>query len=164
MRTALVIAILLAFVFALSLTSRGCEEDTTTVRAVAPAATTFQPPTSTTTTTMPVTTTSTTARARTAPTIRPAAASRPAQVQVGNVWDRLARCESGGRWNISTGNGYFGGLQMDMQFWRSYGGPTYASRPDLASREQQIVVAERARDGGRGYHPWPACARRLGLI
>lgn len=82
----------------------------------------------------------------------------------GDVWDRLAACESGGNWSINTGNGYFGGLQMDMSFWRSYGGPEHAPRPDLASREAQIVVATRARDGGRGYHPWPTCARRLGLI
>lgn len=115
----------------------------------------------TTTTTVPPTTT-TTARARTAPTVR---VSRPAPaVAGGSVWDRLAACESHGNWSINTGNGYFGGLQMDMQFWRSYGGPVFAGRPDLASREQQIVVAERARDSGRGYHPWPTCARRLGLV
>lgn len=82
----------------------------------------------------------------------------------GSVWDRLAQCESGGNWSIATGNGYYGGLQMDMQFWSSYGGPAFASRPDLASRAQQITVAERARDSGRGYYPWPTCARQLGLI
>lgn len=121
----------------------------------------------TTTTTLPPTTT-TTARARTAPTVR--AVSRPAVVD-GSVWDRLSACEANDNpakgptgWASNTGNGYFGGLQMDMTFWRSYGGPSFAARPDLASREQQIVVAERARDSGRGYHPWPTCARRLGLI
>lgn len=93
-----------------------------------------------------------------------AARSAPRAAPSGaGVWDRLAACESGGRWNINTGNGYYGGLQMDMSFWRSYGGGV-AARPDLASREQQIAAATRARDGGRGYHPWPKCARRLGLI
>ena len=24
-------------------------------------------------------------------------------------WDRIAKCESGGRWNTATGNGYYGG-------------------------------------------------------
>lgn len=116
---------------------------------------------------MPTTTSSTTTTVkpvvRSAPTVR--AVSRPAPVvHDGSVWDRLAACESGGNWSINTGNGYYGGLQQDMQFWRSYGGPAFAARPDLASREQQIVVAERARDSGRGYRPWPTCARRLGLI
>lgn len=78
------------------------------------------------------------------------------------VWDRIAQCESGGNWSIRTGNGYYGGLQMDMQFWRTYGGGV-AARPDLASREQQIAAATRARDSGRGYRPWPACSRKLGL-
>lgn len=76
------------------------------------------------------------------------------------VWDRIAECESGGNWATNTGNGYYGGLQMNMQFWHSYGGDEFASRPDLASREQQIVVAERARDSGRGYRPWPVCGAR----
>ena len=26
-------------------------------------------------------------------------------------WDRIAKCESGGRWNTATGNGYYGGLR-----------------------------------------------------
>lgn len=96
------------------------------------------------------------------PSSPPVVGGSPAS-QGSGVWDALARCESGNRWNANTGNGYFGGLQMDMSFWRSYGGGV-APRPDLASREQQIAAAERARDSGRGYHPWPTCARRLGLV
>jgi hypothetical protein len=86
-----------------------------------------------------------------------------AHITPSTVWYRLAKCESGGNWAINTGNGYYGGLQMDAQFWRSYGDPKYA-RPDLAPAEAQIAAATRARDGGRGYRPWPACARKLGLI
>lgn len=78
----------------------------------------------------------------------------------GSVWDRIAACESGGDWADNTGNGYYGGLQENLAFWRSYGGDEFAARPDLASREQQIIVAERARDSGRGYGPWPVCERR----
>lgn len=90
--------------------------------------------------------------------------TRPAAtVATGNVWDRLAACESHGQWNIHTGNGYSGGLQMDAQFWASYGGPAYAPAPWQATRAQQITVAERARLT-RGYTPWPTCARKLGLI
>jgi len=81
----------------------------------------------------------------------------------GEVWDRLAGCEAGGNWAINTGNGYYGGLQFNISTWNSNGGGQYASRPDLASREQQIAIATKVRDGRGGYSAWPACARKLGL-
>jgi len=74
-------------------------------------------------------------------------------------WDRLAACESGGRWSINTGNGYYGGLQFDLATWRSVGMSGY---PHQASRETQIVAANRLHDA-RGFQPWPACSRKLGL-
>jgi len=85
----------------------------------------------------------------------PVAAVRP-------VWDRLAVCESTSNWHANTGNGYYGGVQMDLTFWRRYGGTAYAARPDLASRESQVVVAERGL-AVQGWAAWPACSRRLGL-
>ena len=40
-----------------------------------------------------------------------------------NSWlERTARCESGGRWHIATGNGFYGGLQFTLQSWRAVGG------------------------------------------
>ncbi len=78
------------------------------------------------------------------------------------TWDRLARCESGGRWHINTGNGYYGGLQFSYGTWRAYGGGRYASRADLATKAEQIAIAERLLDD-RGWGPWPACSRKLGL-
>ena len=74
-------------------------------------------------------------------------------------WDRLAQCESGGNWNINTGNGFSGGLQFTPSTWRAYGG---AGSPTGASREQQIAVAERVL-AGQGWGAWPACSRKLGL-
>ena len=88
--------------------------------------------------------------------------SRP-PVSGDGVWDRLAQCESGGNWSINTGNGYYGGLQFSLGTWQQYGGSSYAARPDLASREEQIAVAVRLR-AARGYWPWPACAAKLGLL
>lgn len=102
------------------------------------------------------------AAASTAPARERAASSAPA-VPIGAVWDRLARCESGGDWSIATGNGYFGGLQFDAATWREHGGLAFAPRADAATREQQIAVARRVRDARGGYGSWPACARRLGL-
>lgn len=78
------------------------------------------------------------------------------------VFDRLAVCESGGRWAINTGNGYYGGVQQDLVFWRRYGGLAFARRPDLASRTEQITVARRGLSV-QGWAAWPACSRRLGL-
>ncbi len=82
------------------------------------------------------------------------------------IWNAIAHCESTDNWEINTGNGYFGGLQEDMEFWTTYGGLEYAERPDLATKEQQIIVARRARDGyngykTRGYSPWPTCGQEF---
>lgn len=60
-----------------------------------------------------------------------------------DMWDRVAQCESGGNWSINTGNGYYGGLQFSFSTWLAYGGDDYASRADLASRAEQITVANR---------------------
>ena len=59
------------------------------------------------------------------------------------MWDRVAQCESGGNWSINTGNGYYGGLQFSYQTWLGNGGGDFAQRADLATREQQITVANR---------------------
>ncbi|NLV79087.1 MAG: DUF3235 domain-containing protein [Rhodococcus sp.] len=77
-------------------------------------------------------------------------------------WDRLAQCESGGNWAINTGNGYQGGLQFSPSTWNAYGGQEYAATANQASREQQIVVAERVLEG-QGWGAWPSCSSSLGL-
>jgi hypothetical protein len=76
-----------------------------------------------------------------------------------SVWDRLARCESGGSWSTNTGNGYSGGLQFTSSTWRAAGGSGSAHN---ASREEQIRVAKRVLQR-QGWGAWPACSRRLGL-
>jgi hypothetical protein len=75
-------------------------------------------------------------------------------------WDRVARCESGGNWSINTGNGYQGGLQFTQGTWAAHGGGQYAPSAHLATREQQIAVAERVlATQGRGA--WPVCGGGL---
>ncbi|GES31724.1 transglycosylase family protein [Streptomyces angustmyceticus] len=87
-----------------------------------------------------------------------AADTVPSADSPGPDWERIAACESSGRWHINSGNGYHGGLQIDLPTWRAYGGSRYAPRADLATRSQQIAVGERiARD--RGLSAWPNCAR-----
>ncbi|SER80160.1 Uncharacterized conserved protein YabE, contains G5 and tandem DUF348 domains [Propionibacterium cyclohexanicum] len=73
------------------------------------------------------------------------AAPSSAGLDVANaaMWDRIAACESGGNWSISTGNGYYGGLQFSASTWLANGGGAYAPSANLATREQQITVANR---------------------
>jgi nucleoid-associated protein YgaU len=77
------------------------------------------------------------------------------------VWDRVARCESGGNWKINTGNGYYGGLQFSSSTWRGYGGGHYASKANHASKAEQIAIARRVL-AGQGAGAW-GCAGRAHL-
>jgi LysM repeat protein len=77
------------------------------------------------------------------------------------VWDRIARCESGGNWHINTGNGYSGGLQFSAGTWRAYGGGAYASTAAGATKGQQIAVASKVQRA-QGWGAWPTCAARAG--
>ncbi|MET8081764.1 transglycosylase family protein [Streptomyces sp. NPDC005303] len=77
------------------------------------------------------------------------------------VWDRIARCESGGNWHINTGNGYYGGLQFSAGTWRAYGGTAFAPTADQATRSQQIAVATKVQSA-QGWGAWPTCSARAG--
>lgn len=79
-----------------------------------------------------------------------------------DVWEKVAACESTGNWHINTGNGYFGGLQFSRSTWAAFGGTAYAARADLATKDQQIAVAEKVLEG-QGPGAWPACSVRAGL-
>jgi hypothetical protein len=90
------------------------------------------------------------------------------------TWDQLADCESGSwgankvpnpgtaRWDVTRAI-YQGGLQFAAGTWDTYAEPGFPADAHLATREQQIVVAEKviARQGPRA---WPTCAPRLGMI
>ena len=78
------------------------------------------------------------------------------------VWDNLAWCECGENWAYNGGSGYDGGLQFLPAVWLAYGGDDFAVYAWQATREQQIVVAERIL-ADVGWRAWPACSRRLGL-
>ena len=71
-----------------------------------------------------------------------------------------------GPWRANTGNGYYGGLQMDISFQRTYG--RYMLRTKGYAHRwtpiEQMWVAERAYRSGRGFYPWPNTARRCGLL
>jgi len=73
-------------------------------------------------------------------------------------WDAIANCESTNNWSINSGNGFYGGLQFSQSTWAAYGGLDYAPRADLASKSEQIAVAERTL-AGQGIGAW-ACGYR----
>jgi resuscitation-promoting factor RpfB len=83
-------------------------------------------------------------------------------VSNGGAWDALAQCESGGNWAINTGNGFYGGVQFDQNTWERQGGLRYASRADLATREEQIAIAT-VTQSSQGWGAWPVCSGRAGV-
>ncbi|WP_328360816.1 transglycosylase family protein [Mycobacterium sp. NBC_00419] len=83
-----------------------------------------------------------------------------AQAAPDSEWDQVARCESGGNWAINTGNGYHGGLQFSPGTWASHGGTQYAPVAYMASKDEQIAVAEQVL-ATQGKGAWPVCGRGL---
>ena len=86
----------------------------------------------------------------------------PAHGATMKTWSRLAKCESGGRWHINTGNGYYGGLQISPGTWRGHGGKKYASNAHRATKREQVRVATRIKKS-QGWRAWPSCSRRIGV-
>lgn len=81
-----------------------------------------------------------------------------------NAFQCIHRYE--GAWNANTGNGYYGGLQMDIAFQSLYGGE-FLQRWGTADRWPvwaQLEAAARAYNSGRGFYPWPNTARACGLL
>ncbi len=108
--------------------------------------------------------------------LHPAAERRHARLELEAAYRReadryraalmcIAGHESHWTWDISTGNGYYGGLQMDRTFQRGYGLELYIAKgtADNWTRDEQIAVASRAVPR-RGFHPWPNTARMCGLL
>ncbi|GAB7108900.1 resuscitation-promoting factor protein RpfA [Streptomyces phaeofaciens JCM 4814] len=90
----------------------------------------------------------------------PLMAAGNASAATASEWDAVAQCESGGNWSINTGNGYYGGVQFSASTWAAYGGTAYAARADLASKTQQITIAEKVL-AGQGKGAWPVCGTGL---
>ncbi|MFF3286829.1 peptidoglycan DD-metalloendopeptidase family protein [Streptomyces sp. NPDC003023] len=79
-----------------------------------------------------------------------------------DVWEKVAACESTDNWGVNSGNGHYGGLQFSQATWEAYGGRQYAPRADLATKDQQIAVAEKVLEG-QGPQAWPTCSQKAGL-
>ncbi len=98
---------------------------------------------------------------RSANVLRPrvARAPRPLIPLTDDVWARLRRCESGGRYAINTGNGFYGAYQFVPRTWRGLGFP---GMPHQALPHVQDEAAQKLQ-ARSGWGQWPACSRRLGL-
>src|SRR5207237_9754901 len=75
-----------------------------------------------------------------------------------DVWARLRRCESGGRYEINTGNGFYGAYQFVPRTWRGLG---YPGLPHQAPPEMQDEAARKLQ-ARSGWGQWPVCYRRIG--
>jgi hypothetical protein len=82
-----------------------------------------------------------------------------AQAATANDFARLRQCESGGNYSINTGNGFYGAYQFDLRTWHGLG---YSGQPNNAAPATQDAAA-RELQAQRGWQPWPACSRKLGL-
>jgi resuscitation-promoting factor RpfB len=76
------------------------------------------------------------------------------------LWDKMARCETGGNWSAS-GQEYQGGLGIYWKNWNHYGGRDFAPTAGQATKFEQVIVAEKIRED-HGWHAW-GCADRIGL-
>ncbi len=86
--------------------------------------------------------------------------------QVPRWWVRSAMCvhRYEGSWRDPNGP-YYGGLQMDLSFQRTYGNWMlgHHGTADHWSPHAQLVVAWRGYRQ-RGWTPWPTTAVRCGLL
>jgi len=88
-----------------------------------------------------------------------AAAPAPTDGYKNDVWTRLRNCESGGRYDRNSGNGFYGAYQFHPRTWRGLG---YPGLPHQASPEMQDEAARRLQ-ARSGWGQWPACSRRIGV-
>ncbi|MDP3713380.1 MAG: transglycosylase family protein [Mycobacteriales bacterium] len=72
---------------------------------------------------------------------------------------RLRVCESGGNYAINTGNGYYGAYQFDRRTWQGLGYSGTANQHPAAVQDE----GARRLQAARGWQPWPACSKKLGL-
>ena len=76
-----------------------------------------------------------------------------------DVWAKLAQCESGGKPETNTGNGFYGMYQFTLETWQALGGTGYPHEADAAT---QTAMAKKLQ-AQAGWGQWPGCADKLGL-
>jgi hypothetical protein len=71
--------------------------------------------------------------------------------------NRIAYCESSGRWFIATGNGFYGGLQFTLSTWLSVGGRGYPNQNSILEQKYRAVLVYKRRGS---WADWPVCGYR----
>ena len=71
--------------------------------------------------------------------------------------DRIAYCESTGRWYLDTGNGFYGGLQFTLGTWHSVGGIGYPNNNTILEQKYRAVLVYQRRGS---WADWPVCGYR----
>ena len=67
--------------------------------------------------------------------------------------ERMAWCESTGRWHIATGNGFYGGLQFTLSSWHWVGGSSYPHHATKLEQKFRAILLMRR----QGWGAWPIC-------
>lgn len=76
-----------------------------------------------------------------------------------DAFAQLRLCEAGGSYQRNSGNGYYGAYQFNIGTWAGYGGYTVPSDAPPNVQDQKAYETYQ----NRGWAPWPACSRKLGL-
>ena len=88
----------------------------------------------------------------------------PTEIPAGSTpveyWDRMAQCETGGNWQHFPYGTWTGGLGIYNQTWLGWGGGEFAPTAGQASKDQQIIVANRIA-ADVGYSAW-GCVTAVG--
>ena len=138
--------------------------ETATTTTTAPPTTTTLPPTTLPPTTLPPVTTVPPPPPVEEVEVSTVDQSGPTPVE---YWDRMAQCETGGNWQHFPYGTWTGGLGIYNQTWLGWGGGEFAPTAGQATREQQIIVADRiavlgyGNLGPVGYSAW-GCVHTVG--
>lgn len=71
--------------------------------------------------------------------------------------ERMASCESGKRWWLNTGNGFYGGLQFTLGTWRSAGGRGYPHQNSRLEQKYRAVIWRNKIGTWVTTAGWPRC-------
>ncbi len=68
----------------------------------------------------------------------------------------LRVCESGNRYDVNSGNGFYGAYQFSLSTWRGLGFGGYPHQTSPATQD----AAVRSLYAQRGWSSWPVCGQR----
>lgn len=78
----------------------------------------------------------------------------------GDIYDRLAMCESGMNAAANTGNGFYGAFQFMLSTWHGIG---MSGNPIDYSYAEQKAAVQRSIPVSSWHRQFPVCSRRIGV-